>query len=111
MVEPAVVVEFDDLRRRRLAGIGVVRVAAMPKLTPAISFELSVPSEDEVRARITDRQPAYPWLVIENEHDIAGYAYAGRFAGRAAYDWSVETSDYVSEHVVVRASASPCTPH
>ena len=78
---------------------GPVRAIYAPIVeTTAISFELSVPSEDEVRTRITDRQPAYPWLVIENEHDIAGYAYAGRFAGRAAYDWSVETSVYVSEH-------------
>jgi len=65
----------------------------------AISFELVVPSEDEMAARITDRQPEHPWLVAEGEdgQGVVGYAYAGRFSGRAAYDWSVETSIYLAE--------------
>jgi L-amino acid N-acyltransferase YncA len=66
------------------------------------SFELTVPSADELTARITERQPAHPWLVAEDDGNgregrIAGYAYAGRFSGRAAYDWSVETSIYLAE--------------
>ena len=60
-----------------------------------ISFELEVPSIDEMAARIVDRQPTYPWLIAEDAGMVLGYAYAGRFAGRAAYDWSVETSVYV----------------
>jgi L-amino acid N-acyltransferase YncA len=67
--------------------------------TTAISFELVVPSEDEMAARISERQPAHPWLVAEGEDGlgVVGYAYAGRFSGRAAYDWSVETSAYIAE--------------
>jgi L-amino acid N-acyltransferase YncA len=67
--------------------------------TTAISFELAVPSEDEMAARIIGRQPAHPWLVAEGEdgQGVVGYAYAGRFSGRAAYDWSVETSIYLAE--------------
>jgi L-amino acid N-acyltransferase YncA len=63
----------------------------------AISFELEVPSAAEMAARIVDRQPTYPWLVAEEAGSVRGYAYAGRFAARAAYDWSVETSVYVGE--------------
>ncbi len=75
----------------------------------ATSFELVVPSLDEMAVRIVERQPAHPWLVAEvaaakGESDgdgdgraIAGYAYAGRFSGRPAYDWSVETSIYLAE--------------
>ena len=64
----------------------------------AISFESAVPSGEEMAARITDRQPAYPWLVAEEGSEgVVGYAYAGRFAARAAYVWSVETSVYVAE--------------
>jgi L-amino acid N-acyltransferase YncA len=64
-----------------------------------ISFELTVPSEDEMADRITGRQPAHPWLVAEGAdgHGVVGYAYGGRFSGRAAYDWSVETSAYIAE--------------
>jgi phosphinothricin acetyltransferase len=62
----------------------------------AISFELVVPTEGEMATRITERQPAHPWLVAEDERGVTGYAYAGRFAARAAYDWSVETSAYIA---------------
>jgi phosphinothricin acetyltransferase len=65
--------------------------------TSATSFELVVPSEAEMAARIVDRQPDHPWLVAEVDGRIAGYAYAGRFSGRAAYDWSVETSIYLAD--------------
>jgi L-amino acid N-acyltransferase YncA len=63
----------------------------------SISFETAVPSVDEMASRIVDRQPSYPWLVAEDDGGLAGYAYAGRFASRAAYGWSVETSVYVDE--------------
>lgn len=63
----------------------------------AISFELEVPSTDEMAERITGRQPAYPWLVATDAGRVAGYAYAGRFAPRAAYAWSVEVSVYVAD--------------
>lgn len=63
----------------------------------AISFETAVPGPDEVARRIVERQPAHPWLVADDAGAVAGYAYAGRFASRAAYDWSVETSVYIHE--------------
>jgi L-amino acid N-acyltransferase YncA len=63
----------------------------------ATSFELIVPSRDEIAARITERQPAYPWLVAEDAGSVTGYAYAGRFSARPAYGWSVETSVYIAE--------------
>lgn len=63
----------------------------------AISFELVVPSEAELARRIADKAPLHPWLVIEDAGSVLGYAYAGRFSGRAAYDWSVEASIYLDE--------------
>jgi phosphinothricin acetyltransferase len=41
-------------------------------------------------------QQKYPWLVAEDEGSVVGYAYAGAFKERAAYQWAVETSIYVS---------------
>lgn len=76
---------------------GVRAVYAPVVETTAISFELEVPSVEEVARRITERQPAHPWLVAEAERGIVGYAYAGRFSGRPAYDWAVETSVYLAE--------------
>lgn len=77
---------------------GAVRDVYGPMIeSSAISFELTVPSVDEMASRITERQPAYPWLVADTSDGVVGYAYAGRFSGRAAYDWSVETSVYLAE--------------
>ena len=41
----------------------------------------------------------YPYLVAEKDHTILGYAYAGPFHERAAYDWAVETSIYVDQNL------------
>lgn len=85
--------------RIRMAHAGdapAVRAIYGPTIeTTAISFELTVPTIEEMAERITGRQPAHPWLVAERDGTVAGYAYAGRFSGRAAYDWAVETSVYV----------------
>jgi len=85
--------------RIRMAHAGdaaAVRAIYAPTIeTTAISFELTVPPVAEMAERITGRQPAHPWLVAERDGRVAGYAYAGRFSGRAAYDWAVETSVYV----------------
>lgn len=94
-----------QIRLATASDAGSVRAIYAPIVeSTAISFELDVPSEDEIAARITGRQPAHPWLVAtadatEDADDagaVLGYAYAGRFSGRAAYDWSVETSVYVA---------------
>ena len=37
----------------------------------------------------------YPYLVIEQDGKIEGYAYAHAFVGRAAYDWSSELTIYL----------------
>lgn len=61
----------------------------------AISFEYDVPSVEEMARRIEETQKGYPWIVAEENGKVMGYAYAHIFHGRAAYQWSVETSIYV----------------
>ena len=41
-------------------------------------------------------QSRYPYLVAEQNGSLLGYAYAGSFKAREAYDRSVETTIYVS---------------
>jgi phosphinothricin acetyltransferase len=49
--------------------------------------------------RVTETLAEFPWLVaLHGTDEVAGYAYAHRFATRAAYGWSVETSVYVHEN-------------
>lgn len=61
----------------------------------AVSFEYDVPSVEAFRERMARTTRRYPWLVIEEDGRALGYAYAGPFKGRTAYDWSCETSVYL----------------
>ena len=62
----------------------------------SITFEYIAPSAEEFADRIRHTLTRYPYLVAELDGEPAGYAYASAFKSRAAYDWSVETSIYVS---------------
>jgi len=64
-------------------------------LDTAISFELQPPDADEMAARIARTLERTPWLVAEVNGVVHGYAYAGRFRDRPAYDWSTESGIYV----------------
>ena len=61
----------------------------------AVTFEFAAPSPEEFRERMRGIMARYPYLVIEEEGRVLGYAYAGPFKGRAAYDWSCETTIYL----------------
>ena len=61
----------------------------------AITFEYEVPSLQEFEERIKNILQKYPYIVAILDDKIVGYAYAGTFKGRKAYDWSIETTIYV----------------
>lgn len=63
----------------------------------AITFEYDVPDVQEFERRIDNTLKRYPYLVALEQGTIIGYAYAGPFRPRAAYQHSVEASVYV-EH-------------
>lgn len=65
----------------------------------SITFEYTVPSVEEFAERIRHTLARYPYLTAEKNGVPIGYAYASAFKGRAAYDWSVETSIYVSQNL------------
>ena len=64
----------------------------------AVTFELEPPTAEEFAQRMEAILERYPYLVAEIEGEIVGYAYAGPFKGRAAYDWSAELSIYVERN-------------
>ena len=67
-------------------------------LETAITFEYEVPSVEEFKSRIINISAKYPYLkAVDDNGAILGYAYAGVFKGRRAYDWSVETTVYVKK--------------
>ncbi len=62
----------------------------------AITFEYVPPTADEFAERMRKTMEFHPYLVAELDGRLVGYAYAGTFKGRPAYDWAVETSIYVA---------------
>ena len=63
----------------------------------AITFEYDVPDISEFRSRIESTLKNYPYFVAVEEGRIVGYAYAGAFRKRAAYQHSAEMSIYLDE--------------
>lgn len=63
----------------------------------AITFEYEVPSVEEFTDRIKNISAKYPYLVVEQDGRIIGYAYTSAFHVRKAYEWSAEMSIYLSD--------------
>lgn len=65
-----------------------------------ISFEEEEVVPSEMSRRIVDVTETLPWLVIENEGVVDGYAYATKWRARSAYRFSVEISVYLSPDAI-----------
>jgi L-amino acid N-acyltransferase YncA len=59
------------------------------------SFEDEAPSAEELAGRIERTSRTHPWLVLEDEGGLVGYAYASRHRTRAAYRWAADVAVYV----------------
>lgn len=81
----------------RLAGAGDAEaIAAIYRPFVEISritFEEVVPDADEIAARMAN--PLHPWLVVEEDGRVVGYASTSPLRARSAYRWSVETGLYL----------------
>ena len=65
--------------------------------TGTASFEIVAPDVTEMIKRFsTIRERGFPYIVAEVAGIVAGYAYAGTYRARAAYDYSVEDSVYIA---------------
>lgn len=64
-------------------------------INTAITFEYTLPTEQEFARRIAEIHAEYPYLVCEEAGRLIGYAYAHRQKERAAYQWNVELSIYL----------------
>jgi phosphinothricin acetyltransferase len=65
----------------------------------AISFELEPPDAGVISERIVTLTATHPWLVLDIDGEVCGYAYGGPFKDRPAYRWSVETTIYLGEGI------------
>jgi phosphinothricin acetyltransferase len=63
----------------------------------AVSFEERAPDAGEMATRIERYAASHAWLVVEDNGEVIGYAYATAFNERPAYRWSTSVSVYVAE--------------
>jgi L-amino acid N-acyltransferase YncA len=75
----------------------ITRIYADAVRDGTATFEIEPPGETEMAGRqkmLLDG--GYPYLVATATDTVAGYAYAGPYRARPAYNWSVEDSIYVA---------------
>jgi L-amino acid N-acyltransferase YncA len=78
-------------------GSALAAIYAPSVIGSVTSFELDAPDSDEMGRRIARITTRTPWLVCEVRGEPVGYAYAGSYRERPAYQWSVEVSAYVRD--------------
>jgi L-amino acid N-acyltransferase YncA len=86
------------IRPAAAADIGAItRIYADAVVRGTATFEIEPPDEAEMARRLEALSARrFPYLAAEHAGAIAGYAYAGPYRDRRAYDWCVEDSIYVA---------------
>lgn len=67
----------------------------------AVTFDYDVPLLLDFAAALERTKEHFPFLILESDESLIGYAYAGPFKQRAAYLHSCETTIYL-DHTVRR---------
>lgn len=75
----------------------LVEIYSYYVLNTAVSFEYEVPSVADFENRIKTTKEKYPYIVCLLKDRIVGYAYAGPYSSREAYNWTATTSIYVDK--------------
>ena len=90
-------IQYDDatVRFATEADADALLAVYAPYIETPVTFEYTCPTAAEFAARIREISAVYPYLVLESEGHIIGYAYAHRARERAAYDWLAELSVYL----------------
>lgn len=89
--------EKDEIRMANAGDVQALLAIYAPYVTEtAITFEYEVPGEPEFAKRIAQVQEKYPYLIYKAQGQTVGYAYAAPYRARAAYQWDVEVSVYLS---------------
>jgi len=88
------------IRQARLSDApALLEIYSYYVLHTAITFECRVPSPEEFARRMEKIMERHPYFVAEEGGAVLGYAYAGPFVGREAYDWSAELTVYLRREV------------
>ncbi len=95
------------IRLARQADVDDLLAIYAPYLSTTVTFEYVLPSREEFSRRIADVQARFPYLVLEEDGQPVGYAYAHPLGQRAAYQWSGELSIYLSPAAAGKGGGGP----
>ena len=95
------------IRLARQADVDDLLAIYAPYLSTTVTFEYVLPSREEFSRRIADVQARFPYLVLEEDGQPVGYAYAHPLGQRAAYQWSGELSIYLSPAAMGKGTGRP----
>ncbi|MFN8397251.1 MAG: arsinothricin resistance N-acetyltransferase ArsN1 family B [Bacteroidia bacterium] len=76
-------------------------------LNTIVTFEEEAISVEEMLGRMAEVQGKFPWLVVEVEGRVLGYAYASSWKSRCAYRNSVESTIYLHPEATGRGHGYP----
>ena len=95
--DPALHVQYDGatVRFATEADADALLAVYAPYIETPVTFEYTCPTAAEFAGRVRDISAAYPYLALESDGRIIGYAYAHRARERTAYDWLAELSVYL----------------
>jgi L-amino acid N-acyltransferase YncA len=65
-----------------------------------ITFDLVLSTEEEMAERIKGIMKTYPFLVITEDDEVVGFAYASQWKDKAAYQFCAETTIYLHPNAV-----------
>lgn len=81
---------------RESDAVALAAIYAHHVLHGTATYDLEPPAAEDLAKKVHHVQAAgWPFIVIEEDDEIAGYAYATQIRDRAAYAWTAEDSVYV----------------
>jgi L-amino acid N-acyltransferase YncA len=76
-------------------------------LNTSVTFEEEAVATSQMAERIAQvKADGLPWLVLEQQGELLGYAYATKWRVRSAYRFSVESTVYVKDGVTTKGIGS-----
>lgn len=65
-----------------------------------LTFDLAPITEPEMEVKINTTKKNYPFLVITEDDEVVGFAFAAQWKAKAAYQFCAETSIYMHPNAI-----------
>ena len=91
---------MKTIRLARPGDVDALLAIYAPYLSTTVTFEYVLPSREEFSRRIADVQARVPYLVLEEDGQPVGYAYAHHWQPDPVYDLTWELTMYLAHDIL-----------